>query len=88
MEIETQRAPHKEALMFRWLFASPAPTGPTPLTAALDSSPGTSVKTDDGLIGTLSAVFDLDGRPWARVIFCGQKSSWVELLDASRLILA
>ncbi|MCO4743972.1 MAG: hypothetical protein KC912_04235 [Proteobacteria bacterium] len=75
--------------MFRWLFGSaPAPTGPTRLNAALDTTPGTSVKTDDGLVGTLSAIFDMDGRPWARVIFCGHKNSWVELLDASQLILA
>ena len=75
--------------MFRWLFpAPPAPTGPTFLADALDTLPGASVCTDEGLTGTLSAIFDMDGRPWARVIFCGHKSSWIELMDASRLLVA
>lgn len=74
--------------MFRWLFGTARSTGPVSLTDALDSRPGTRVQTSDGITGTLSAVFELDGRPWARVVFCGHKTSWVELLDASRLMLA
>jgi hypothetical protein len=76
--------------MFSWfirLFAAPASPSPTPLSEALDSAPGTTVHTLDGIAGTLTATFDLDGRPWARVVFCGHHSSWVELVDASRLFL-
>lgn len=74
--------------MFRWLFSKPTPPAPTPLSEALDSEPGTAVRTEDGVLGTLTALFELDGRPWARVVFCGHQNSWVELMDASRLVVA
>lgn len=73
--------------MFSWLFNKPTPPAPQALSEALDTEPGTPVHTQEGLIGTLTAIFELDGRPWARVVFCGHKSSWVELMDASRLIV-
>lgn len=77
--------------MFSWLtrfLSPPAPRAPQLLSEALDSEPGTTVRTMDGVVGTLTAIFDLDGRPWARVVFCGHHSSWVELVDASRLLLS
>jgi hypothetical protein len=42
-------------------------------------------KIDDELVGTISSWVARDGVEHARVVYCGQRATWVELVDVGLL---
>ena len=42
-------------------------------------------KVDDELTGTISGLVAREGVEHARVVYCGHRSTWVELVDAGML---
>lgn len=73
--------------LFRLLFAKPEVAPWQPLT--LQDGPGRRVRrASDALEGTLSGFVRLGGEPLARVVFCGHRASWVDLIRVGELEVA